>query len=358
MIYVSIFLLMIFSWFVFYLERFIPERYHLIIVSFVIFCMVVVAATKPDTSADYDNYYNMFCNYDDPKEEFLTEPTYLLIARIIHLFGGNFDILLWVYAILSIPLKVYVFKSLSSFRILFLALPLYLATFFPIQDCEQIRIAAAMSFMLFAYLCRVRKYHWITWVVLWIIATLFHYTSVVAVFPIIFYSEKPLTLFYKCVLSGFVILGVIIWIFKVNIVAIFPIPIIEAKMAIYDESISRGNQLQEIVLYHHTYLLRYLTFFYVLYFYETINKHIKGLNMLLLVEAFGLFCWGGLSGIAVFSVRISELFLVPEAILFASVIYTIKPYWVGYLYPIIVTLFVFILDDILTNQFGLNNSFF
>lgn len=259
--------------------------------------------------------------------------------------------LLLIYALISIPLKVYCFKEFSSFEILYLALPVYFSFFFQLHDCEQIRLAAAMSFIMYAYLCRIERRRWISWVLLCLVATLFHYTAIVAMAPLILYRHKDFTLMYKALLSGLVLMGVVIWVLKINLIGILPIPAIEAKMALYELSISKGEQIEHIMLYHPMALLRYATFFYALYYYDTLRTHVKGLNIILIAEAFGLFAWGGLSGTAVFAVRISELYQITEIILFASIFYTVKPQWVGKLYPIVVAIYFF-MYGIRVNQFG------
>jgi hypothetical protein len=47
----------------------------------------------------------------------------------------------------------------------------------------------------------------------------------------------------------------------------------------------------------------------------------------------------------------SELFEVTEIIMFASVIYTVKPYWLGKIYPCLFSLYLF-LYGCWVNQFG------
>ncbi len=353
MIYAYIFLLMLFSWGVFYFVKYIPEKYLWGILSVLVVLMVVIAATKPDTSSDYAHYYHMFLDYDNPKTALTTEPTYIFLSQFLHQIGGNFDALLWIYALITIPLKIYCFKRLTSFEILFLALPEYYSFFFLLHDCEQIRLAAAMSLIMLAYVCRVEKKKWYTWIPLWLMAISFHYTTAVAIIPLLFYSSKDFSWKVRLSMCGLVCLGVVILYLKINLITILPIPALEAKMALYEVSISKGDQIESIpLLGYPVALLRYFTFFYAVFFYDTIRPHIKGFNIILMSNALGLFCWGGLSGIAIFAVRISELFQVTECILFASVLYTIRPRWIGKLYPIVTAIFIFLYGIIKFDQFG------
>lgn len=344
---------MLLCWGVFYFVEYVPNRYLWMIMWIVVVAMVVIAATKPPTSSDYVHYYNMFMDYDNPKTELTTEPTYIFISKYLHLIGGSFDALLWIYAIITIPLKIYCFKRLSSFEILFLSLPEYFSFFYLLHDCEQIRLAAAMSFILLAYVCRVEKKKWFTWIILWLIAITFHYTTAVAIIPLLFYSDKNFSWVYRIGLCALIFTGVLILYLKINLVTVLPIPAIEAKMALYDLSIAKGEQIESIPLIGYPVaMMRYFTFFYVLYFYDTIRPHIKGFNIIITSNALGLFCWGGLSGIAIFAVRISELFQVTEGILFASVLYTIRPKWIGKFYPLVTAVYILLYGIIKFNQFG------
>lgn len=351
MIYINIFLLMMACWGISFLAEYLPKRVLAMIMLVIVALMVVIAATKPDTSSDYIHYYHMFLDYDSPKTELTTEPTYVMLSRFLHSINGSFDALLWIYAFLCIPLKMFAFKRLSSYEILLAGLPVYFAFFFQLHDCEQIRLAAAMAFAMFAYVCRVEQRHWITWVLLWLIAVSFHYTTSVIIAPLILYTSKPFTTVHRIALVALVLSGVVIWALKINLITLLPIPALEAKMALYELSISQGDQIETILLYHPIALLRYAVFFYALFFYETLLPKIKGLNIILLCEAFGLFAWGGLSGIAVFAVRVSELFQIPEILLFGSIFCTVRPSWTGKVFTLIVALYIF-MYGIRINQFG------
>lgn len=351
MIYLYIFLLMLFTWGLSFLTEYIPKRVLGLVLTAVAIVMIVVAATKPDTSSDYAHYFRMFQDYDSPKTELTTEPTYIMLSKFLHTVRGSFDVLLWIYALLSIPLKMYAFKRLSSYDILFAGLPIYYAFFFQLHDCEQIRLAAAMAFAMAAYVCRVEKRFWLSWVLLWLIATSFHYTTFVTIAPLVLYRSKPFSVKYRILLSLFVFAGIIIWFLHLDIISLIPIPALEAKMALYDMSIAQGEQIEEILLYHPIALLRYAVFFYALFFYDTLRQRMKGLNIILLCQAFGLFAWGGLSGVAVFAVRVSELYQIPEILLFGSVVNTVRPAWAGRVFVLAVALYIF-MYGIRVNQFG------
>lgn len=353
MIYIYIIILMFISWGLSFIAERIPERYLNVILCVILFLMVVISATRPDTGvSDMGNYRDMFLNYDNLKYELSVEPTYLWLSRIIQSFGGGFMVILWIYAILAIPLKMYAFKRMSSYEMLFAALPVYFSFFFLMHDCEQMRLAAAAMFTMLAYVYRIEERKWYIWLPIWLVGIYFHYSSVVGIVPLILYTPKPMSVIARALLAVLVFMGVVIWALKVNIFTLIPISGLELKMAMYELAIAKGEQLETIPLLYPVALLRYMVFFYVLLFYDLIYSHVKCINIVLVSNAFGLFAWGGLSSIAVFAVRISEYFQVTEALLFASVIYTIRPLWIGKFFPIIAGMFIILYGIIMVNQFG------
>ena len=352
MIYVYIFILMLLSWGLSFLTEYIPKQVLSVIMWTMTVLMLILAATKPFTTAsDYNNYLDMFNNYDSLKYELSVEPTYLYISRFVNSVGGPFRVMTWIYAIIALPLKMYALRRISSYDLFFAGLPIYLSNFFLLHDTEQIRLGAAMAFVIMAYVYRTEGKKWYVWVPVWLLATTFHYTSAVALAPLMLCSQKPLSQLVRVMLSVLVFAGVVIWVLKINLISLIPIPLLEAKMALYELSISKGEEMETILLYHPIALLRYATFFYVLCFYDTIRQYFKHINIVLIAEALGLFAWGGLSETAVFAVRISELFQVPEFLLFASVMYTLRPSWVGRVYVMGVAMYI-LLYGIRINQFG------
>ena len=162
--------------------------------------------------------------------------------------------------------------------------------------------------------------------------------------------QKRMDIRWKVGMVVLILLGVVFWILKVNPITTIPIPYIEAKMALYELAISNGDH-PDILVIHPIPLLRIVTFLYVLYYYDLIYEHMKCFNLVLVCEALGLFCWFGLSTMSVFAVRMSELFEITEIIMFASVIYTVKPMWLGKVWPFLVAMYIF-LYGCKVNQFG------
>lgn len=349
MIYIYIFIIMIFSWSVSLFTDRIPRRILQIFMFIIVVSMVLIAATKPGTSTDYDNYYRMFIGYDDPKYELTTEPTYLYISQIILSFGGSLRVLMWVYAFLSIPLKMYFTRMLSSYDVFFAGLPVYLSFFFTLHDCEQIRIAAALSFVMICFYMRCKGMIW-QCVPIMVIAVLFHYSSAAMIIPVFFTPLRHLGVIFRYVLLSVVLLGVVLWILQIDIVAVIPIPALQAKLALYEMTIAKGEHPEQKAISVFV-IIRFFILIYTLYFYETVVKHVKGVNFLIVNQCLALFFWFALRSMSVFAVRVAEMFEMTDFILWGVLPLTIRPMWVGKVIVFVVALLFFI-QGIIYNQFG------
>lgn len=326
------------------------KPYYRYIVWGIILLMIVISGTRPGTSvSDYSNYENMFYNFDSSFLELSVEPTFLGICKFIYNLGGTFRWVIWIYVFISIPLKVYSFSKMVPSEIFFLAIPIYLANFFQLHDCEQMRVAAALSFAMYAFLQKIEGKKWL-WIPFYLIAISFHHTAAALIIPLLVTPLKAMNKIWRIGLVAVVIIGILCWIVKINPITSLPIPYIEVKMEQYELGISNGEH-PDILVIHPTVLLRIVTFIYVIFFYDIIYENMKCLNLVLICEAIGLFCWFALSETSVFAVRMSELFEVTEIILFSSVIYTIKPINAGKIYPILFALYLFIYGY-RVNQFG------
>ncbi len=332
------------------IEKCLPQDFFRYVMWGIILLMVVISGTRPGTSvSDFLVYEEIFYNFDSTKNQLAVESTFLWVCEFFYYHGGTIRSVIWLYALLSIPLKVYSLSRMATPQIMLLAIPIYLGNFFQLHDCEQMRVAAALAMGMYCFLLRLEGKKW-TWIPFWLVAISLHHTATALILPLLITPQKAMSLRWRIGLIVLVVVGIICWIIHINPITTLPIPYIEAKMALYELAISNGEH-PDILVLHPIVLLRLITLFYVLYFYDLIYEHLKCLNIVLVCEALGLFCWFGLSEMSVFAVRMSELFEVTEIILFASVIYTVKPIWLGKLYPIAFALYIF-LYGCRVNQFG------
>lgn len=350
MILVFIFILMLLCFYLSIVEDYIPQNYHQYIVWGIIFIMFIISGTRPGTSvSDFPVYESIFYNYDSLKNQLSVEATFLWLCEFFYKHGGTIRSVIWVYVLLSIPLKLYSISKMVPMQVFLLAIPIYLGNFFQLHDCEQMRVAAALSMGIYSFLLRLEGKKW-SWIVFWLIGITFHHTLAAFIVPLLITPKQSMGTGWKLSLVLLIVTGIVFWALKINPITTLPIPYIEAKMALYELAISNGEH-PDILVIHPIVLLRLITFFYVLYYYDLIYEHLKCLNLVLVCEAIGLFCWFGLSVTSVFAVRMSELFEVTEIILFTSVIYTVKPIWLGKIYPMLYALYLFAYGC-WVNQFG------
>lgn len=350
MIIPLIFTLMVLCYALSMIEDYIPPRYYKYIVWGVIVIMVIISGTRPGTRvSDYSVYEGIFYDYDSLRNQLSVEPTFLWICELFNKMGGTIRWVIWVYALISIPLKIYSMSKMMTPAVFFLAIPIYLGNFFQLHDCEQMRVAAALSIMMYAYLLRYQGKKWL-WIPFWLVAITFHHTAVALILPILLTPNHRMGKWWRISLIALIPLGVVFWLAKINPITTIPIPYIEAKMLLYELAISNGDH-PDILVLHPIVLLRIITFLYVMYYYDLIYEHLKCINLVLVCEALGLFCWFGLSVMSVFAVRMSELYEITEIIMFASVIYTLKPVWLAKIYPFLFAMYIF-LYGCRVNQFG------
>jgi hypothetical protein len=172
---------------------------------------------------DYNGYVGHFNTINLYGEDGIKstglEKSLVHIANIvIKYFNADIFFFFFIYAIISVLLKIIAIKlntgSISS------TLLVYISFFYILHDFIQIRIAAAMTFILFALYFRNKK-QYIVAIVFYLISLYFHYSAIF--YGIIFFlSDKSINgKFYFITM----ILSFIIPIFNINVMSIFSIPI-------------------------------------------------------------------------------------------------------------------------------------
>ena len=158
-----------------FLEDYLKELQKIVILAVYAVFMIVLATTKDvDHTADGPIYEQIFYNNDDLLTELTTEPTYLYISRMILAMGGTLTVLLFIYAVITIPAKLRAFYLLTPY--IFTALIVYIPMYFELHDLIQIRAAAASTFILTSLLPLVNKKYRIAGLLM-VIAIFFHYSS-------------------------------------------------------------------------------------------------------------------------------------------------------------------------------------
>ena len=328
-------------------ERLPKAFHHYLLWAIVLFFTVVCIVRPTSYDSDFRIYEKYFFGFDDTKYQLIVEPVFLWICKTVYYAGGTIHTVIIIFAVLSVPLKLYSIHKMTEETVFILAVIIYASNYFMLHDCEQIRLAVGMAFCMYALLMKMNG-HYVWMVSLWLIAISFHHTT--AAYAIPFLAPKDMGRYWKIAIGGLVPIAILLWLLHINPITVLPIPYIEPKMKLYEMAISQG-QHPDVRTINLMVLVRIALFYYIFYFYETIKEHLPSLPLLMLCNALSLSAWFALTDMSVIAVRISQLFGFVEVILFASIYYTIKPAWMGKSVVFLIALY-FYFQNYIYNQFG------
>lgn len=325
MFIVSTFLFVIAAALSFVEERLSDRVRTLTLVGFVL-AMITMATFKDiATTADAENYVEYFYNNDDPLIELMTEPTYIYLARFLILIGVGIVPLFFIYAVITIPVKLYALQHMSPY--IFTALMVYIPVYYLLQDVIQIRAGAAAGFLLLSlYMTCEKRYAWAATAL--VVGTLFHYSCMVFL-PVMLWRNRSLGVVLRCVLGTLVPLGFLMYFMGIDLLSFLPSTFMGGKVDFYKESAETGGDWSEyIVPYKNLYLLvKCLLLFLCLIFYNTIKSHSKYVDTCLIMLGLSIFICVSMATIPVVAGRISDLYGLTDAITFTFILYFVKPSW-------------------------------
>lgn len=326
----------------------LSKQYHNYILWGTIAVFFTLCMTRPTSYvSDFLNYEKYFYSFDSIKTQLTVEPTFTWICEKVYYAGGTMHTVIYIYALLSIPLKLYSIRKITNETIYLLALLIFASNFFMLHDCEQIRIAAALSFGFYAFYLKLNGNYW--WILLVLIGTTFHHTLAVLFIPLLL-SPKDLSRAWKIVLCVSIPVSIVLWILHINVIASLPIPYVETRLKAYEYAIAQG-QHPDVRVINIMVLFRIVLFYIVMYYYDNIYRHLKSLPLLLFCDALSIASWFSLATMSVIAVRISQLYGIVEIILFACIYYMVQPKWVGKTIVLFVALYFFF-QNYIANQFG------
>lgn len=327
----------------------LPKKYHSYLLWFYIVAFVAISVTRPTSYAsDYGNYEKYFYSFDKKITQLTVEQTFLLISEFVYRHGGTMHTVIYIFAFISIPLKLIAVRKMTDATCFLLAILVYASNYFMLHDCEQIRLAAGMAFGMYAMYLSVERKKLLLACALSAIAIAFHHTLSLLAVALIF-CPKDLSVRTKKILAVLVPVSILLWAAHVNIITSLPIPYFEQRLKLYESAIANG-QHPDVRVINVMVLVRIALFYYVLYFYNEIKPHLKALPMLLVCDCASLCSWFALSEMSVIAVRISQLFGFVEIILFACIYYTIRPAWCGKVVVMLLATYFF-MQNYAYNQF-------
>ena len=328
----------------------LPKQYHKYLFWYCVIAFVLLSMTRPGSYvSDYLNYEKYFYSFDDIKTKLIVEATFLWISEFVYNHGGTLRIVIYIYALISIPFKLYSIRKLTNETVFLLSMMIYASNYFMLHDCEQIRLAAGMAFGMYAIYLKVEGKQKMLMALMIIIGISFHHTVAALIIPLLI-SPKQMNKGWKWTIGILVPVCIGLWILHINPITSLPIPYIKEKLILYEMAIAEGKH-PDVRVINIMVLFRIALFYFILYYYDNILPHLKALPILLICDALSIASWFALSEMSVIAVRITQLYGFIEVILFASIYYTIKPSWFGKTFIGLIALYFFA-QNYVSNQFG------
>lgn len=265
----------------------------------------------PD-SKGYLNYYESYDIF------LLAEPTFAFISYFVRNTFNNFQFVLIIYAILGVLLKYKAITKLTDLK--YLSLILYFGTYYILQEITQIRAGVAAGFFLLSIIPLSDRRIW-KYMLIISIACLFHYSSII-LFSLCFITNEHLSKIWKTLLYSSIPFGIVLYYQKFDIMLSIPIETIKYKIEIYKATQEHAEVILNV--FNLVYVVKYLLFYFLLFFYETIYKREKYISILLKLYGLSLFSYLLLSQNTIFAMRISELIGVVEILLIPMIYYIFK----------------------------------
>lgn len=270
-----------------------------------------------DQFPDYSAYLIM---YDDIKtDEVIVEPSFLLIANIVHFVFNNVLFLFVIYALIGVSIKLTAIKQLTDLWLL--SLVVYVSNFFILHEMIQIRAGVAAAFLLLCikpiYDRNLKKF------LLFSLLSMFFHISAIIVLPLWFIVKiNKRILIY--VLTAIIPIAFCIYFLNLTILNFIPIPYVQEKLDlyIYLQELEVADFLTGINVFNYVFLAKILIFYFLLYKHAVITANNKYGMILLTIYGIALFMYPALAMMPVMATRVSELLGVVEIILFPLVYYT------------------------------------
>ena len=312
-------------------------------VRWVVFTTLVVVLTlmaglRPiGIDKDSWQYYAYYLGkFDD-----MVEYSFILISDIVRVAFGDVRGVFFIYALIAIPLKCYVFTKLSNE--IFLLLGVYMSNFLILHDMTQIRVGAAMAliFLGFYYLTQGRR--WPCFFLI-LIATAFH-VSAVLMLAILIFRNVELRSWHRIVLALIPFLALTSVFFDVNVSTLIPIEFIQSKLEVYEDLKEKGLvEAEKINIFNAAIMLKIAVYYFLLWKYDVAKQYCPYLTLLLKIFALSYVCLGVFNFLAVLACRINELFGFVEILMVPLIIHAISPKYVARVLLLIYMVGIFLLN--------------
>lgn len=311
-------------------EENMKKRDKLLVMAAVGLVMILIAGTRGvlDTP-DSENYESMFDETTSIDDDSIREPSFSIISYYLNMFGFGINALFFVYAFLSVPLRLGAIWKLSKWPLL--TLSIYISFYYQLHDLVQIRCAVASAAFFFAIYYHLE--HRNKMALLWIAIGVFFHYSAVAGLLIFLFNNKPLERRHILFLLGVLLFGVAFYFSGLDISFFVPEQLGGDRMQFYRQLKENGieGDLEGLVFYKNPMVLTNIALYLgCIYFHKTLTEQYKYLPFMLKMMAVAFFFLLTMTNISsVVSSRLYEYFDVVSIFLWTAVIYAFKPAWGG-----------------------------
>ena len=253
---------------------------------FILLLLLICIATLKNegTSPDTINYINSFERAIDLSQfseidNFYFEPGYVLLESIISYLGFNYTVLFFIVACISISIYGFIFWKYSPYP--FLSLFIFISIAYITQIVVIIRYGLATSIILLSLMNYIHA-QYKRFIVLCIIASFFHYTSLTCIllFPFFLVKNKIKVIVFLIIIGGILIL--------VNISILDIVLLVSNFLPNYFQyALSKGTQYLEIQ--GSSGFKQILLYLPVFYFVSKVTSYSKSFKSSFFVFLFAMF---------------------------------------------------------------------
>lgn len=154
-------------------ERTVSVRFYNFLLFLLVGLLVYAAVLKPQTMADYGSYVRLFQGISQNER---MEPAFSLIVWSLNFVdGNNYYLLFFVFALISIPLRVYLLNKFSP--VFWGSIIVYLSNWYILHDLIQIRAGVASALLIiivyFSYKRNLKFF-----LLFYFLSICFHYSAI------------------------------------------------------------------------------------------------------------------------------------------------------------------------------------
>lgn len=328
-------------------EDYLPQNIK--VAAFILFGMAMfttIVMKQPGCDPDYQVYEDLFYNNDDELVELATEPFFIHMSRAILAIGGGMGLLIFVNALLSLPIKMFVISKMS--RCMFLSLVIYIPVYFELHDLIQMRASLAAAFLMLAVYLRYRKAY-ITCALFALLACTAHYSAFIAL-PIIAIGNIRQNAVVRGILAATLFIGYACYFAHIDVFSLIPSSMLGGKVDLYRSQGSADTVAMNLYT-NAFFMIKFLLVLVMLIFYDYLAAKVKSFPFLINILYLSVMSMFIFSNVPVMAFRFSEFLGVFDSIAIPLIIYLISPRWVGKLCVIIIGTYMLLFNIIVSQYF-------